>query len=142
MPTRASRSWRAQDLERFQRQRHVGFVLEGSSSNTLRANAANANGITGIELRSSSDSNRIESNTVSGSGGDGFLVTDSTSNLILANVSNWNGGIGFHVVLGSVSNKLTYNIGFHNVVFDASDENAWGLNTWKANHFGTTDFAS
>jgi uncharacterized delta-60 repeat protein len=120
----------------------VGLVLEGSSANTLWDNVANANGITGIELRSSSDANRIEGNLVVGNGTDGFRITDSNSNLIKSNVSKLNGGIGFHLMLGSLSNKLLYNLGLYNLVFDASDENAAGLNTWKDNHFGTINFAA
>ena len=119
----------------------VGFLLDASPGNTLQGNLSNNNGNTGIEVKSSSDNNRIQGNTVSGSGGDGIRIADSNANLIQANTSNRNGGIGFHVMLGSVTNTLMKNVGFHNVVLDASDENVPGLNTWKLNLFGRTQFA-
>jgi len=140
------------------------LVQNGSTGNVISSNILASNGTLGVTLQSS-DSNRVESNTVSNAGGShrgisviasslntvrGNTVTGNsfgielgpglgtaTGNVIVGNTANTN-SLGVFVLAGAAANTIRLNTATGNSFVDLSDDNsACDANVWTTNTFVT-----
>ena len=115
-----------------------GFLLGGSSSNTLTGNTAN-NNFDGFRLYLS-DSNILRGNTANNNNFDGFNVVDSSSNTLTGNTANYNSEDGF-TIFDSPSNTLNGNVANSNYLAGFYLEDYYSPNTLGGNTLGETNIA-
>ena len=88
---------------------HDGFLLSGSTSNTLSGNTASGNTHDGFNIASSSTKNTLTGNTAGTFNGNcGIDLSSSNSNTFMSNTANSNVVAGF-CLSSSNSNTLTRN---------------------------------
>lgn len=114
-------------------------IFDGANArgNKFQKNVSNHNHECGFAANQAND-NAFSSNVATGNRL-GFTVDGGNGNVFVRDVSNHNGEFGFALWAGSSGNVVDRSVAHANGVFDATDYNAPGSNTWTSNRFGTTD---
>jgi parallel beta-helix repeat protein len=116
---------------------------DGSNQNRVVRNILHGNGLPagdggGVAIFNGSE-NRIVGNAVNGNW-DGIWLSAATGTVVRDNTVNGNLSIGIAVSGSSPGNTLRGNTAYGNALFDLSDDNPPGVNTWLANLYGTSHF--
>ncbi|MHA2105814.1 MAG: right-handed parallel beta-helix repeat-containing protein, partial [Candidatus Hodarchaeales archaeon] len=118
--------------------RNSGFVLQGSSNNTLIHNSANNNFERGIWIYQSSNNNSLINNTATSNTLSGFFMSvSSNSNDLTNNFATSNNIAGFHLENSCNNNTMSNNTADYNtygiVVNTGSNNNYIIKNTGNSN---------
>src|SRR5207249_10530264 len=98
-----------------------------------------SNNTWGINIQQVSNSNTIQSNTITDQLVDGIAIFSGAANIIKANRVDMNVN-GIHVYAGSPDNTITSNVALNNGVFDLEDDSPnCDNNTWFHNRFNTAN---